>query len=62
MSNTTPLLKDPEAARRLGLATGTLRNMRSQRRGPRFVRIGSRAVRYRLEDLDAWIEGQLVTP
>ena len=54
------LLTDFEAAFHLSLATGTLRNLRSQGRGPRFVRLG-RAVRYRPEDLDEWIEGNLVT-
>ena len=58
---TNELLRDSEAARRLSLAVGTLRNLRSQGRGPRFVRLG-RAVRYRPADLDEWVERGLVTP
>lgn len=33
---------------------GTLRNWRSDGRGPAFIRIG-RDVRYRIDDVDAWL-------
>lgn len=33
----------------------------SRGEGPRFVRLG-RSVRYRPEDIEAWIEAQLVDP
>lgn len=48
------LLTVREAARRLGLACGTLNNWRSSGQGPAFVRLGS-AVRYTEEDLSCFI-------
>lgn len=48
------LLNTEQAAMRLNLAKATLEAMRVRGGGPLFVRLG-RAVRYRAEDLDAWI-------
>lgn len=52
------LLSEEDAGQYLDLAPETLRNWRSQRRGPRFVRLGRR-VGYRVEDLQAWAEERL---
>ena len=52
-SNT--LLTTREAARRLGLATGTLQNWRIRGQGPAFVRLG-KAVRYDEGDLARFVE------
>jgi predicted DNA-binding transcriptional regulator AlpA len=53
-----PLMKTPEAADHVGLAKNTLDKMRLYGRrndnSPRFIKLGA-AVRYRREDLDAWI-------
>jgi predicted DNA-binding transcriptional regulator AlpA len=38
-----------------GVSVGTLRNWRSMRQGPSFVKIG-KAVLYPLSELDAWDE------
>ncbi len=46
-----------EAARRLGLSAGTLRNWRVTGTGPLHIRVGGR-VRYRLADLAAYLDGQ----
>ena len=46
------------ASRHLGLAEQTLRKLRVVGGGPRFVKLG-RAVRYRLSDLDDWLEARL---
>ena len=43
-----------------GLSPCTLNQWRSQRRGPAFVKVG-RLVRYRLADLDAWLQAQRVS-
>jgi predicted DNA-binding transcriptional regulator AlpA len=53
-------LREPEAARYLSLSASFLRQSRSglfahRTPGPPFVKIG-RAVRYLVEDLDAWLE------
>ena len=49
------------AAARLGIAPSTLRNIRSQGRGPKFCRIGRRIV-YRVIDVDAYLEAHLEDP
>ena len=49
-----PLLTTQEAARRLGLAAGTLCNWRIRGQGPTYVRLG-KAIRYDESDLDRFI-------
>ena len=49
------LLTPREAAEFLGIPEGTLAQWRSQRRGPPYVKLESRLVRYRLSDLEAYI-------
>lgn len=51
------LLNERELATACGISVLTLRKWRSLRRGPRFLKIGS-LVRYRPEDVDAWINRQ----
>ncbi len=55
------LVNERKAAECLGLAVQTLRNYRSLGRGPKYVKLG-RAVRYRMEDLESFIEAHLVIP
>lgn len=43
-----------------GLKPNTLEGWRVQGKGPRYVKIG-RLVRYRIEDLNAWLEAQTRT-
>ncbi len=52
---TIPLMKEAEAARRLGLEVATLRRWRWAGRGPRFLKIEG-AVRYEPRELTAYIE------
>ena len=47
-----------EAAKRLGVSPRTLASWRSSGRGPGFVRVGGRLVRYRLLDLSAYLDTQ----
>lgn len=49
------LLSTDELSAYLGVPTRTLEKWRSRRTGPLFVRVGIH-VRYRTEDVDAWIE------
>lgn len=52
-----------EAAHYRGLSKSYLAKLRmgtNKKQGPRFVKIGLRAVRYRRADLDDWIEANLV--
>lgn len=62
MSTQNHALTTREAARRLGLAVGTLQNMRSRGEGPVFIRLGAKAVRYLPEDLDAYLRRQRHQP
>jgi predicted DNA-binding transcriptional regulator AlpA len=48
------LLREAEAAFRLGTSVRTLQKLRCNGKGPRFVRL-SRSVRYDPADLDAFI-------
>jgi predicted DNA-binding transcriptional regulator AlpA len=56
------LLDVKQAAAALSVAPATLENWRWARRGPAFVRIGLRRVRYRVADLRAWLAARTVTP
>jgi excisionase family DNA binding protein len=49
------LLTEPEVADRLRVSLACLRRWRVERRGPRFVKVGS-LVRYPADRLDEWIE------
>src|SRR5262249_55366142 len=51
-----PLLTQAEAARFLRLSERTLERYRHSGGGPKFVRQG-KCVRYRQEDLEAWVAG-----
>lgn len=52
---TDALLTDDDLAAWLKLSKTTLRNLRYQRRVP-FLKLAGGAVRYRREDIEAWIE------
>jgi predicted DNA-binding transcriptional regulator AlpA len=52
------VLRTPDAAQYLGLTASTLEKMRLLGNGPRFVKLGARAVGYSLADLDAWIDAR----
>ncbi len=50
------ILRTPEAARKLGVSQSLLEKLRVYGGGPRFVKLGTRAVGYRPEDLEQWLE------
>ncbi len=52
------VLRTPEAAEYIGFAASTLEKMRLTGDGPRFVRIGQRAIGYDIRDLDSWLDEQ----
>ncbi|WHT20947.1 helix-turn-helix domain-containing protein [Crossiella sp. CA-258035] len=56
-----PLIDTNAAAVYLDLEPDTLKHWRSARKGPSYVRIGG-SVKYRIADLDAWIEARKVDP
>lgn len=53
------LLRESEAAMLLGFTRRALQAWRQRGGGPPFVRISSRAVRYRRRDLVAWAEERI---
>lgn len=55
-----PLLTPVAAAERLAVAPATLERWRVRRQGPAFVKLG-RLVRYRVADLDAFVQASLAS-
>jgi excisionase family DNA binding protein len=53
-SNTGHLFNEHQVAEMLSVSVSTVRRWRLLRQGPRFLKLGS-AVRYRREDMDAWL-------
>ena len=57
MKATTPLLiSAPDAARLLGVSERSFHNLRHRPDFPRPITIGTRCVRWRVADLEAFIE------
>jgi len=54
------LLTPKEAAEFLGIPSGTLAQWRSQRRGPPYIKLEERLVRYRRSDLEEYLSGHLI--
>ncbi|BCG91414.1 helix-turn-helix transcriptional regulator [Mesorhizobium sp. 131-2-1] len=50
------MLRTDGAALRVGLSVSTLEKLRLTGDGPEYIKLG-RAVVYKPEDLDAWIDG-----
>jgi predicted DNA-binding transcriptional regulator AlpA len=53
--SSSSLLNTQQAAAYLGIGASTLERYRCTGGGPVFMRVGDRAVRYRLVDLNAWL-------
>jgi len=56
----TPHVNTKDAARYLTLSKSMLEKARTNGTGPQYLQLG-RAVRYRLADLDAWLDERVVT-
>lgn len=48
-------------AQRLGISEEALAQMATRGTGPRYVKLSGRLVRYRMSDVNAWLEANLVT-
>jgi hypothetical protein len=48
------LLTEGDVATQLHISVASIRRWRLERRGPPFIKVGS-LVRYRLEDMEAWL-------
>lgn len=51
------LLNEYDVARVCGLSVASVRRWRLLKRGPKYLKIGA-AVRYRREDVSAWLESR----
>lgn len=56
-----PLLESNVIADLLGTTPQNLAQLRYRGTGPKFVKLGHRAVRYRWSDVEAWIESNTLT-
>ena len=62
MSHDAPILLDSaDAARAVGLTQRFLEARRQRGDGPQYVRVSSRCIRYRPEDLRAWAAERIRT-
>jgi hypothetical protein len=55
------VVADVKAAKLLDIGVQTLRNWRHMRKGPTYLKIG-RSVRYRLDDLNKFMENNRIDP
>lgn len=53
------LIDETAAADRLGFSIRALQNWRHRGGGPRFVKVSGRSVRYRIRDLNEWVEERI---
>ena len=60
MSVSESLLTPKQAGEYLGVPEATLAQWRSQRRGPPYIKLELRLVRYRRADLEGWLSRQTV--
>lgn len=56
-----PYLNENEVAAMTGIAVSSLRNQRHLRRGIPYLKVGSRAVRYKFEDVRTHMEARRIT-
>ncbi|MCV2489454.1 helix-turn-helix domain-containing protein [Geodermatophilus sp. YIM 151500] len=61
MIHPTPLGTVEDVAAYIGVPKQTLYNWRTQAKGPRGIRVGKH-LRYRWEDVDAWLDEQADGP
>jgi predicted DNA-binding transcriptional regulator AlpA len=57
-----PLLSRNQAAEYLKLKPNTLARMAWAKRGPAYIEMSSRCVKYRRSALEAWLAARTVTP
>lgn len=54
------ILSSKEVAELLGLTSAALTQMRYLGRGPNYVRLSNQRIRYRMSDVDAWLQSRRV--
>ena len=54
-ASSAKLLSEREVAERWGISEVTLQDWRSRQKGPPFLRLGGRMIRYRELDIELWL-------
>jgi predicted DNA-binding transcriptional regulator AlpA len=52
------VLKAESVAEWLGTTPGALAQMRYMGKGPKFIKLGGRSIRYRAAEVSAWLDAQ----
>jgi hypothetical protein len=60
--NINGVMKETQAAEILCVAVQTLRNWRHQRKGPPYLVVGKRGIRYEIDDLKNYIDRKKIYP
>ena len=60
VNETTPLLTTAQAADLLGVSPRTMEDWRRWERGPAYIRLGYKVVRYRLPDIESFVSAGAV--
>jgi hypothetical protein len=60
-AESAPLMTPDEAAEYLKVPVATLKAWRYRGTGPTYIRLNHAHVRYRVRDLDEWIDSQAVS-
>lgn len=58
MDTNVSLVNENQVARITGMSVASVRRWRLLRQGPRFIEVSKSAVRYRPEDVSAWLESR----
>ena len=59
--SSSAFLSESEAADYLGISRKTLQRWRFDHKGPAYAKLNNKLIRYRLADLDDWMNQQLVS-
>jgi len=59
--NLDRLIDEKEAADLLCYSVRALQNWRHRGGGPKFIKVSSRSVRYRVRDIQEWVENKTVS-
>ena len=55
-SSVVPIAQTPQqVAANYGISTGTLANWRTQKKGPKFFKVGSGKILYKTSDIEAFL-------
>mgnify|MGYP003302921360 CR=1 FL=1 len=59
--SSSAFLSESEAAKYLGISKKTLQRWRFDHKGPAYAKLNNKLIRYRLADLDEWMNQQHVS-